>query len=84
MDTATCTCCAACGRALKFCHCAWLRSGLGGRQWSWPLWLPVQFLGIFPSSVLRDGDTTTPWAGEIEQKLFSSAVGAHHARRQSL
>ncbi|KAK9846457.1 hypothetical protein WJX81_004293 [Elliptochloris bilobata] len=45
------------------------------RQWSWPLWLPVQFLGIFPKSVLRDSDTATPWAGEIEQKIFSSAVG---------
>ena len=52
---------------------------LAVRQWSWPLWLPVQFLGIFPSSVLRDGDTATPWASEIEQKIFSSAVGAHHA-----
>lgn len=47
-----------------------------GRQWSWPLWLPVQFLGIFPSSVLRDRDLSTPWAGEIEQRIFSSAVGA--------
>ncbi|CAL8461607.1 g1138 [Coccomyxa elongata] len=45
------------------------------RQWSWPLWLPVQFFGIFPSSILRDNDTTTPWADELEQKIFSSAVG---------
>ena len=36
----------------------------------------MQFLGIFPSSVLRDGDLSTPWAGEIEQRIFSSAVGA--------
>ncbi|BDA42088.1 hypothetical protein COCOBI_02-8900 [Coccomyxa sp. Obi] len=45
------------------------------RQWSWPLWLPVQFFGIFPSSILKDNDTTTPWADELEQKIFSSAVG---------
>lgn len=46
------------------------------RQWSWPLWLPVQFFGIFPSSILVDNDTSTPWADELEQKIFSSAVGA--------
>ena len=45
------------------------------RQWSWPLWLPVQFFGIFPDSVLVDNDSAAPWAGELEQKLFSSAVG---------
>jgi hypothetical protein len=45
------------------------------RQWSWPLWLPVQFFGIFPDSVLSNDDTSTPWAGEIEQKVFASAVG---------
>ena len=47
------------------------------RQWSWPLWLPVQFFGIFPSSILTDNDTSTPWADELEQKIFSSAVGVH-------
>ena len=45
------------------------------RQWSWPLWLPVQFFGIFPTTVLKDNDASTPWADEIEQKLFASAVG---------
>ena len=45
------------------------------RQWSWPLWLPVQFFGIFPDSLLVDNDSTAPWSGELEQKLFSSAVG---------
>ncbi|EIE22041.1 hypothetical protein COCSUDRAFT_16894 [Coccomyxa subellipsoidea C-169] len=45
------------------------------RQWSWPLWLPVQFFGIFPSSILVDNDASTPWADELEQKIFSSAVG---------
>ena len=45
------------------------------RQWSWPLWLPVQFFGIFPDSVLVDNDSSTPWSEELEQKLFSSAVG---------
>ena len=45
------------------------------RQWSWPLWLPVQFFGIFPDSVLVDNDSSAPWSEELEQKLFSSAVG---------
>lgn len=45
------------------------------RQWSWPLWLPVQFFGIFPDSVLVDNDSSAPWADELKQKLFSSAVG---------
>ena len=45
------------------------------RQWSWPLWLPVQAFGIFPASVLVNDDASTPWADEIEQKIFASAVG---------
>ena len=45
------------------------------RQWSWPLWLPVQFFGIFPDSILVDNDSSAPWSAELEQKLFSSAVG---------
>ncbi|CAL5218999.1 g754 [Coccomyxa viridis] len=45
------------------------------RQWSWPLWLPVQFFGIFPDSTLVDNDSSAPWSEELEQKLFSSAVG---------
>lgn len=45
------------------------------RQWSWPLWLPVQFFGIFPDSTLIDNDSKAPWSDELEQKLFSSAVG---------
>jgi hypothetical protein len=35
----------------------------------------VQFFGIFPTSILADNDKSTPWADEIEQKVFSSAVG---------
>lgn len=39
-------------------------------QWSFPLNLPPQFFGIFPAGELVDGDTDTPWGGEIEQKLL--------------
>lgn len=39
-------------------------------QWSFPLNLPPQFFGIFPAGDLLDGDTSTPWADEIEQKLL--------------
>jgi hypothetical protein len=43
-------------------------------QWSWPINLPVQFFGIFPSGVLT-ADTTPPWADEIEHRPFASSVG---------
>lgn len=39
-------------------------------QWSFPLNLPPQFFGIFPSGELTTGDTNVPWADEIEQKLL--------------
>lgn len=42
------------------------------RQWSWPLNLPLEFFGIFRSKTLKDEDLSTPWAGEIEQKVLSS------------
>ncbi|RDX91820.1 hypothetical protein CR513_26145 [Mucuna pruriens] len=42
------------------------------RQWSWPLNLPLEFFGIFRSKTLKDEDLSTPWAGEIEQKILSS------------
>lgn len=46
------------------------------RQWSWPVNLPPQLFGIFPDSELKDEDTSTPWAAEIEQKIFSPpAIG---------
>jgi hypothetical protein len=45
------------------------------KQWSWPINLPPQFFGIFPTGILKDGDTTTPWANEIEQKVLISSVG---------
>ncbi|MEW5317942.1 MAG: hypothetical protein WDW38_009199 [Sanguina aurantia] len=39
-------------------------------QWSFPLNLPPQLLGIFPAGELKSDDPTVPWAGEIDQKLF--------------
>lgn len=42
------------------------------RQWSWPINLPLEFFGIFRSKPLKDEDTSTPWADEIEQKILSS------------
>ncbi|XVF14353.1 hypothetical protein REPUB_Repub09cG0051800 [Reevesia pubescens] len=42
------------------------------RQWSWPLNLPLEFFGIFRAKILKDGDLSTPWADEIEQKVLSS------------
>ncbi|PHU19649.1 hypothetical protein BC332_10800 [Capsicum chinense] len=42
------------------------------RQWSWPLNLPLEFFGIFRAITLKDGDISTPWADDIEQKVLSS------------
>ncbi|KAG1347843.1 hypothetical protein COCNU_06G016720 [Cocos nucifera] len=42
------------------------------RQWSWPINLPLEFFGIFRAKALKDEDTSTPWADEIEQKVLSS------------
>mmetsp|Transcript_5307 Transcript_5307/g.11605 ORF Transcript_5307/g.11605 Transcript_5307/m.11605 type:complete len:498 (+) Transcript_5307:51-1544(+) len=39
-------------------------------QWSFPLNLPPQFLGIFPAGELVSDDPNVPWADEIEQKLL--------------
>ena len=39
-------------------------------QWSWPLNLPPQLFGIFPSGVIGDEATDAPWSEEIEQKVF--------------
>ena len=51
-------------------------------QWSWPINLPVQFFGIFPTGVLRSDATDTPWAEEIEQKVGQGVLagerGRHH------
>lgn len=46
------------------------------RQWSWPLPLPVQFFGIFPTggTITEDGQTL-PWSDELEHKVFVSAIG---------
>ncbi|BBN01456.1 hypothetical protein MPTK1_2g07530 [Marchantia polymorpha subsp. ruderalis] len=41
------------------------------RQWSWPLNLPLPFLGIFGAKVLKDDELVTPWADEIEHKILS-------------
>jgi hypothetical protein len=47
------------------------------KQWSWPINLPAQLFGIFPTKdgILKNDDTTTPWADEIEQKVLVSSVG---------
>ena len=47
------------------------------KQWSWPINLPPQLFGIFPTKngVLKSDDETTPWADEIEQKVLVSSVG---------
>jgi hypothetical protein len=42
------------------------------RQWSWPLNLPLEFLGIFRAKALKDDPLSTPWADEIEHKILSS------------
>ncbi|PKI47941.1 hypothetical protein CRG98_031725 [Punica granatum] len=42
------------------------------RQWSWPLNLPLEFFGVFRAKTLKDQDSSTPWADEIEQKVLSS------------
>lgn len=42
------------------------------RQWSWPLNLPLEFLGIFRAKTLKDENFSTPWADEIEHKILSS------------
>jgi len=40
-------------------------------QWSWPIDLPLGF----EAEVLKDMDTTVPWASEIEQKVVYAQVG---------
>ncbi|XAR71282.1 hypothetical protein NMG60_11028472 [Bertholletia excelsa] len=63
------------------------------RQWSWPLNLPLEFFGIFRSRTLKDGDLSTPWADEVEQKVLSSPevgigpyveVAFYHKRSRTL
>ncbi|CAH9099493.1 unnamed protein product [Cuscuta epithymum] len=63
------------------------------RQWSWPLNLPLEFFGIFGTKILNDGDLSTPWADEIEQKVLSSPevgigpyveVAFYHKRSRTL
>ena len=46
------------------------------RQWSWPLPLPVQFFGIFPTGgTITEDDQELPWSDELEHKIFISAIG---------
>ncbi len=46
------------------------------RQWSWPLPLPVQFLGIFPTGgTITDDEQELPWSDELDHKIFISAIG---------
>ncbi|GAA0170481.1 hypothetical protein LIER_24729 [Lithospermum erythrorhizon] len=63
------------------------------RQWSWPLNLPLEFFGIFRSKTLQNDDMSTPWVGEIEQKVLSSPevgigpyveVAFYHKRSRTL
>ncbi|KAF8096839.1 hypothetical protein N665_0299s0003 [Sinapis alba] len=63
------------------------------RQWSWPLNLPLEFFGIFRAKTIKDGDLSTPWADEIEQKVLSSPevgigpyveVAFYHKRSRTL
>lgn len=63
------------------------------RQWSWPINLPLEFFGIFRAKALKDEDVSTPWADEIEQKVFSSPevgigpyveVAFYHKRSRTL
>ncbi|XP_028759736.1 uncharacterized protein LOC114718546 [Neltuma alba] len=63
------------------------------RQWSWPLNLPLEFFGIFRSKTLKDDDSSTPWADEIEHKILSSPevgigpyveVAFYHKRSRTL
>lgn len=44
-------------------------------QWSWPVNLPAQLFGIFPTGELEHDAQDTPWADEIEQKVLQSTVG---------
>uniref|UniRef100_A0A1D2ABJ0 Uncharacterized protein n=1 Tax=Auxenochlorella protothecoides TaxID=3075 RepID=A0A1D2ABJ0_AUXPR len=46
------------------------------RTWSFPLNLPLQALGIFPSGILTTDDPDVPWAGEIQQKVLQASLGA--------
>ena len=46
------------------------------RQWSWPVRLPVQFLGIFPTGgTITHDDQDLPWSDELEHKIFISSIG---------
>ncbi|GFH17986.1 uncharacterized protein HaLaN_14718 [Haematococcus lacustris] len=51
-------------------HCLCLQVYVSPYQWSFPLNLPPQFFGIFPAGELQSDDPDTPWADEIEQKVF--------------
>lgn len=41
------------------------------QQWSFPLNLPVQFFGIFPTATINEGDTGAAWAADFETKVFA-------------
>ena len=40
-------------------------------QWSFPLNLPVQLFGIFPTGILEE-DGQYPWGNELDLKTFSA------------
>jgi hypothetical protein len=42
------------------------------QQWSWPINLPVQFYGIFPTGELSTGDADAPWDADFDIKVFAA------------
>lgn len=44
------------------------------QQWSWPLDLPPALLGSFVTEEVKDRDAASPWAIEIEQRVFDPSV----------
>eukprot|EP00184_Porphyridium_aerugineum_P008192 CAMPEP_0184693020 /NCGR_PEP_ID=MMETSP0313-20130426/1324_1 /TAXON_ID=2792 /ORGANISM="Porphyridium aerugineum, Strain SAG 1380-2" /LENGTH=452 /DNA_ID=CAMNT_0027150967 /DNA_START=125 /DNA_END=1483 /DNA_ORIENTATION=- len=64
------------------------------KQWSFPINLPQEFFGIFNAKELKNDDSQTPWAKEIDQKVvgpvnlgiapYSEAVFFHRATKTLL
>ncbi|CAI5476393.1 unnamed protein product [Closterium sp. Yama58-4] len=49
------------------------RTWVAPRQWSWPINLPLPFLGLFGGTVLaEDGPKPDEWPEEIDYKIFAS------------
>lgn len=58
-----------------FVLCLMVDAYAADRQWSWPLPLPPQAFGIFPTGVIESDDQQLPWSDELEHKIFVSAIG---------